>query len=150
MVNCATQDLRSSVLVMASEDQDDDDDEAEAILTSTTCARLAAEQQLRVWSSEPGRRDDILPYFVWSIVHDEERAPVDLKAFLEVKHVLFIEDFPLLFSSVGKVLYILGLSSVLWLSSVPQSMADTSRRELLISTSTGMPCVIHSMGGYDQ
>ncbi|CAM9159135.1 unnamed protein product, partial [Hapterophycus canaliculatus] len=45
--------------------------------------RASAECQRRVWGAEPSRRDDLLPFFVWSIVHDHRRSEVSLSAFLE-------------------------------------------------------------------
>lgn len=47
-------------------------------------ARTSAEYQRRLWGAEPARRDDVLPFFVWSIVHDQRRSEVGLKAFLDV------------------------------------------------------------------
>eukprot|EP00752_Nemacystus_decipiens_P003549 g3275.t1 len=72
-------DLRNDVVAMVSEDEEDDigDDVYGAD------ARSSAEYQRRLWGAEPGRRDDVLPFFVWSIVHDQHRSEVGLKAFLD-------------------------------------------------------------------
>lgn len=73
---------------MASEDgegEDTDGEEDEEGRGPEGRARVAAERQRRVWNADPGRRDDVLPYLVWSIVHDEDRDNAELKAFLEVQ-----------------------------------------------------------------
>lgn len=49
--------------------------------------RSSAECQRRLWGAEPARRDDVLPFFVWSIVHDQRRSEVALNAFLGVRSV---------------------------------------------------------------
>lgn len=65
---------------MVSEDEDDD------IVSEEYGgdARSSVECQGRLWGAEPARRDDVLPFFVWSIVHDPRRSEVALKAFLDV------------------------------------------------------------------
>lgn len=63
------------MLEIASEGQEDDCNDGDV-----HC------QQRRVWGAQPAaRRDEILPYFVWSVVHNEERKADELKAFLAVK-----------------------------------------------------------------
>lgn len=85
----ASQDLRTSVKILASEDEegedDDEEEEDDKIRGPEGRARVAAERQRRVWNADPGRRDDVLPYLVWSIVHDEDRSAAELKAFLKVQ-----------------------------------------------------------------
>ena len=66
---------------MVSEDEEDDDTAGDVYGTDS---RSSAEYQRRLWGAEPGRRDDVLPFFVWSIVHDHHRSEVGLKAFLDV------------------------------------------------------------------
>lgn len=77
------QELRGEILSMASEEEEEDDDEA----GRGSAEDQAAERQRRLWSAEPTRRDDILPYFVWSIVHDIGRQETDLNAFVDVRYV---------------------------------------------------------------
>lgn len=48
-------------------------------------SRGSAECQRRLWGADPSQRDDVLPFFVWSIVHDHERSEVALNAFLDVR-----------------------------------------------------------------
>lgn len=48
-------------------------------------ARGSAEYQRRLWGADPSQRDDVLPFFVWSIVHDHRRSEVALNAFLDVR-----------------------------------------------------------------
>lgn len=100
--------------MFASEDWDSDEDSEQ--LSDVAPVRLTAERQRRVWAIEPpARRDEILPYFVWSIVHDAERAEVDLKTFLEVSsppppgHALFESSF---FCNVLRFLFGLFFMSV--------------------------------------
>eukprot|EP00903_Cladosiphon_okamuranus_P011333 g10683.t1 len=71
--------LRNDVVAMVSEDEDDDVDGE----VYGSDARSSAEYQRRLWGAEPARRDDVLPFFVWSIVHDQRRSEVGLKAFLD-------------------------------------------------------------------
>lgn len=70
---------------MASEDQpyrnDDDEDDNE---NDNDGKKKASERQRRMWSAEPSRRDDVLPYFVWSILHHRGKRDIDLKAFIDV------------------------------------------------------------------
>lgn len=47
----------------------------------------SAECQRRLWGAEPARRDDVLPFFVWSIVHDRQRSEVALNALLDVRAI---------------------------------------------------------------
>lgn len=74
------QDLRNDVVAMVSEDEDDDMGGEQY----GSDAGTSAEYQRRLWAAEPARRDDVLPFFVWSIVHDRSRSEVGLKAFLDV------------------------------------------------------------------
>lgn len=66
---------------MVCEDEEDDLDGEEY----GSDPQGSAEFQRRLWGAEPARRDDVLPYFVWSIVHDPRRSEVALKAFLDVR-----------------------------------------------------------------
>lgn len=68
------------MLAMVSEDDDDEEDGA----NRGSVEYRAAECQRRLWASEPSQRDDVLPLFVWSIVHDQGRKKADLNAFLDV------------------------------------------------------------------
>ena len=70
---------------MVSEDEDYDEEEA----NRGSAEYRAAESQRRLWASEPSQRDDVLPLFVWSIVHDQDRKKTDLTAFLEVSGGVF-------------------------------------------------------------
>lgn len=79
---------------MVSEDEDYDSLAGVADYGSDPAS--SAEYQRRLWGAEPGRRDDLLPFFVWSIVHDHSRSEVGLAAFLEVR---FGSPAPLLSSS---------------------------------------------------
>lgn len=49
--------------------------------------RSSAECQRRLWGAEPAQRDDVLPFFVWSIVHDQRRSEVALNALLDVREM---------------------------------------------------------------
>lgn len=70
----------------ASEELEEADEDESQNLVGAPLARLVAERQRRVWATEPPeRRDEILPYFIRSIVHDENRPELDLKVFLEVR-----------------------------------------------------------------
>ncbi|CAM9225962.1 unnamed protein product, partial [Choristocarpus tenellus] len=68
-------DLKESVLILASESFDEDESE-------TSNAIIGNDAKDMLWSN-PLQRDQILPYYVWSMVHDEERDLGELKAFLE-------------------------------------------------------------------
>ena len=69
---------------MVSEDEDYDKEEANRVSVEDR----AADSQRRLWTSEPSQRDDVLPLFVWSIVHDQDRKKADLNAFLDVSDTL--------------------------------------------------------------
>ena len=79
-----SQQLRGEVLAMVSEDEDYDEEEANRVSVEDR----AADSQRRLWTSEPSQRDDVLPLFVWSIVHDQDRKKADLNAFLDVSDTL--------------------------------------------------------------
>ena len=63
--------------------EDEEDDVGGEVYGSDI--RSSAEYQRRLWGAEPARRDDVLPFFVWSIVHDQGRSEIGLKAFLDVR-----------------------------------------------------------------
>lgn len=65
---------------MVSEDEDYDQEQA----NRSNAKDRAVENQRRLWAAEPSQRDDVLPLFVWSIVHDQNRKKADLNAFLDV------------------------------------------------------------------
>ena len=75
------QDLRRDVLAMVSEDEEEDDDDRKY----GSDPGSSAEFQRRLWEAEPAQRDDVLPFFVWSIVHDPRRSEIALRAFLDVR-----------------------------------------------------------------
>lgn len=73
------QELQGEVVSMLTEyDDEGETNDAEDEMVSAECQR-------RVWGAEPSRRDDLLPFFVWSIVHDHRRSDVSLGAFLDVR-----------------------------------------------------------------
>lgn len=78
-----SQDLRGEVMEMVSEHEEEELDGE----TYGRDERSSAECQRRLWGAEPARRDDVLPFFVWSIVHDQRRSKVALDALLDVREI---------------------------------------------------------------
>lgn len=77
------QELRGEVVDMVSEQEEEEIDGQSYGRDESS----SAECQRRLWGAEPARRDDVLPYFVWSIVHDQQRSEVALNALLDVRAI---------------------------------------------------------------
>ncbi|CAM9754681.1 unnamed protein product [Ectocarpus sp. 6 AP-2014] len=73
--------LRGEVVTMVSEGVEGEDEIGGEEYGDD--ARGSAECQRRLWGADPSQRDDVLPFFVWSIVHDHRRSEVALNAFLD-------------------------------------------------------------------
>lgn len=81
--NACLQTLRGDVIEMVSEGAEGEEEiDGEEYGDD---ARGSAECQRRLWGADPSQRDDVLPFFVWSIVHDQRRSEVALNAFLDVR-----------------------------------------------------------------